>query len=151
MRELGGHVVWVKNATNDTRESWSVFHDWLHTPQRRDRRYATMDLAHEGHALWAELDAKARGRADREEALQRLHSGLVRHQAANLRERGIDTLLITGTATNVCCEKAARDAMMLRFKVVWWPTGSPPRPTKSTTPPCRTLQARFAIKYRHTG
>jgi ureidoacrylate peracid hydrolase len=58
VRELGGHVVWVKNATNDTRESWSVFHDWLHTPQRRDRRYATMDLAHEGHALWAELDAK---------------------------------------------------------------------------------------------
>ena len=58
VRELGGHVVWVKNATNDTRESWSVFHDWLHTPQRRDRRYATMDLAHEGHALWAELDAR---------------------------------------------------------------------------------------------
>jgi len=55
VRELGGHVVWVKNATNDTRESWSVFHDWLHTPERRDRRYATMDLAHEGHALWGEL------------------------------------------------------------------------------------------------
>src|SRR3981189_1186427 len=57
-RELGGHVGWIKNATNDTRESWSVFHDWLHTPQRRDRRYATMDLEHEGHALWAELDAR---------------------------------------------------------------------------------------------
>jgi ureidoacrylate peracid hydrolase len=38
MREAGGHVVWVKNATNDTRESWSVFHDWLMTPDRRDRR-----------------------------------------------------------------------------------------------------------------
>ena len=47
LRELGGHVVWVKNATNDTRESWSVFHDWLNTPERRDRRYASMDLAHE--------------------------------------------------------------------------------------------------------
>jgi ureidoacrylate peracid hydrolase len=52
VRELGGHVVWIKNATNDTRESWSVFHDWLQTPQRRDRRYGTMDTAHEGHALW---------------------------------------------------------------------------------------------------
>ena len=38
VRELGGHVVWVKNATNDTRESWNVFHDWLHMLQRRDRR-----------------------------------------------------------------------------------------------------------------
>jgi len=55
VRELGGHVVWIKNATNDTRESWSVFHDWLQTPQRRDRRYGTMDTAHEGHALWAGL------------------------------------------------------------------------------------------------
>jgi nicotinamidase-related amidase len=26
--------------------------------------------------------------------------------------------LITGTATNVCCESSARDAMMLNFKVV---------------------------------
>jgi ureidoacrylate peracid hydrolase len=58
LRELGGHVVWVKNATNDTRVSWSVFHDWLNTPERRDRRYASMDVAHEGHALWAELEVK---------------------------------------------------------------------------------------------
>jgi isochorismate hydrolase len=36
----------------------------------------------------------------------------------HLRDRGIDTLLITGTATNVCCESSARDAMMLNFKVV---------------------------------
>jgi hypothetical protein len=41
-----------------TRESWSVFHDWLMTPARRDRRYATMDTAHEGHALWPLLDVK---------------------------------------------------------------------------------------------
>src|SRR5215471_266360 len=35
-----------------------------------------------------------------------------------LRGRGIDTLLIGGTATHVCCESTARDAMMLNFKVV---------------------------------
>jgi nicotinamidase-related amidase len=34
-----------------------------------------------------------------------------------LFERGIDTLLIGGTATNICCESSARDAMMLNFKV----------------------------------
>ena len=58
LRALGGHVVWIKNATNDTRESWSVYHDWLQTPERRDRRYSSMDLAHEGHALWPELDVR---------------------------------------------------------------------------------------------
>ena len=36
---------------------------------------------------------------------------------AILRARGIDTLIIVGTATNVCCESTARDAMMLNYKV----------------------------------
>ena len=35
-----------------------------------------------------------------------------------LRDRGIDTILIAGTKTNVCCESTARDAMMLDYRVV---------------------------------
>ena len=35
-----------------------------------------------------------------------------------LRSRGFDTVLITGTVTNVCCESSARDAMMTNFRVV---------------------------------
>jgi ureidoacrylate peracid hydrolase len=35
-----------------------------------------------------------------------------------LRGLGIDTVLIAGTKTNICCEATARDAMMLDFKVV---------------------------------
>jgi len=35
-----------------------------------------------------------------------------------LGSRGVDTVLITGTVTNVCCESTARDAMMLNFKTV---------------------------------
>ena len=35
-----------------------------------------------------------------------------------LRARGVDSLIVTGTATNMCCESAARDAMMLDYKVV---------------------------------
>ena len=35
-----------------------------------------------------------------------------------LRSLDIDTLLIAGTKTNICCEATARDAMMLDFKVV---------------------------------
>ncbi len=37
---------------------------------------------------------------------------------ALLRARGFDTVLITGTVTNVCCESSARDAMMRNFRVV---------------------------------
>jgi hypothetical protein len=35
-----------------------------------------------------------------------------------LRERGIDTVLIAGTVTNVCCESTARDAMMRNFRTI---------------------------------
>ena len=35
-----------------------------------------------------------------------------------LRSLDIDTVLIAGTKTNVCCESTARDAMMLDFKTV---------------------------------
>ena len=30
MRRRGGHVVWVRNGTRDTRESWSNYHEFLH-------------------------------------------------------------------------------------------------------------------------
>ncbi|HEX9461367.1 MAG TPA: isochorismatase family cysteine hydrolase [Alphaproteobacteria bacterium] len=117
VRQRGGHVVWVKNATNDTRESWSVYHDWIQTPERRDRRYATMDLAHEGHALWPALEAKP----EDAQIVKKRFSAFIQGSSeivSYLRGRGIDTLLIGGTATNVCCESSARDAMMLNFKVV---------------------------------
>jgi nicotinamidase-related amidase len=117
LRELGGHVVWIKNATNNTRDSWSVYHDWLQTPQRRDRRYTSMDTAHEGHALWAELDVKP----EDAQIVKNRFSAFIQGSseiAPHLRSRGIDTVLIGGTATNVCCESSARDAMMLNFKVV---------------------------------
>jgi nicotinamidase-related amidase len=35
-----------------------------------------------------------------------------------LRRRGIDTVLIAGTVTNVCCESSARDAASTGFRVV---------------------------------
>lgn len=35
-----------------------------------------------------------------------------------LAERGIDTVLITGTVTNVCRESSARDAYTLGYRVI---------------------------------
>jgi ureidoacrylate peracid hydrolase len=36
----------------------------------------------------------------------------------------VDTLIITGTATQVCCESTARDAMMLNYKVFFVEDGN---------------------------
>src|SRR5260370_28476418 len=41
-----------------------------------------------------------------------------------LRSRGIDTLIITGIATNVCCETTAREAAVRDFRVFFLSDGT---------------------------
>jgi ureidoacrylate peracid hydrolase len=43
---------------------------------------------------------------------------------AILQVRNIDTLIVTATATNVCCESTARYAMMLSYKVIFVSDGN---------------------------
>lgn len=119
LRRRGGHVVWIRNSTSDTRESWSVFHNHLMTPERRERRYKAMDEASggEGFEFWHALDIQpddAKIAKKRFSAFIQGSSNIERY----LRSRDIDTVLIAGTATNVCCESTARDAMMLNFKTI---------------------------------
>ncbi|HVO14033.1 MAG TPA: isochorismatase family cysteine hydrolase [Alphaproteobacteria bacterium] len=117
VRERGGHVVWVQTAaTPESRQSWSVLHDTMMSTARRDERWLSVDPKGKGFPLWPELEALPEdGRI-----VKYRFSAFI--QGASdiepyLRERGLDMLLIAGTATNVCCESSARDAMMLNFKV----------------------------------
>ena len=43
-----------------------------------------------------------------------------------LRSQGIDTVIITGIATNVCCETTAREAMVRDFRVFFLSDGTLP-------------------------
>jgi len=43
---------------------------------------------------------------------------------AQLKGRGIDTLIITGTLTNCCCESTARDALQMGYKVIFLTDGN---------------------------
>ena len=117
VRRRGGLVVWVRNGTGETRASWSNYHESLHTPERRERRYAAMDVGGDGYEYWHLNDI----RPEDAQLTKTRYSAFIQGSStieSLLRDRGIDTLLITGTATNVCCESTARDAMMLNFKVV---------------------------------
>jgi ureidoacrylate peracid hydrolase len=117
LRRRGGHVAWIRNSTNDTRESWSNYHGYLQSPERAERRLKSMELGEDGYEYWHLNDIRpedAQITKKRYSAFIQGSSNAERH----LRDRNIDTVLITGTATNVCCESTARDAMMLNFKVV---------------------------------
>jgi len=115
-RRTGGLVAWVQNTTTGTRADWSVVHDVMATPERRDTRMAAMEMGSHGYNLWPEMDAQTgdlRVPKTRYSAFIQGSSDL--HSI--LRSRNIDTLVITGTATNVCCESTFRDAMMLNYRV----------------------------------
>ncbi len=117
VRAAGGGVFWIKN-TFDERclTEWSVMQD-MATPAMRAKRAAAMSEGTKGHDLWPTLDV----RGDDEIVLKYRFSAFLPGASelpARLRARGFDTVLITGTVTNVCCESSARDAMMSNFRVV---------------------------------
>src|SRR5215471_15618668 len=115
VRETGGTVVWIKTTfKNDSLQSWSTYFEMV-TPQQSAKRVEALTPDSKGHQLWAALDVHAEDvivEKNRFSAFIQGSSNL----AEVLRARGIDTILVTGTVTNVCCESTARDAMMLNFK-----------------------------------
>lgn len=114
MRAAGGKVIWVQMTLNDQKESWSVFFEG----DTRNEAYRQLQRGSHGHALYDALDVKS----DDLIIEKRRYSAFIQG-ASNidqiLRGFGIDTVVITGTLTNVCCESSARDAMMLNYKLVF--------------------------------
>ena len=118
VRAAGGAVVWIQTAyTDETLTSWSTLYGMV-GPKGAEKRRRSLSRDSKGYDLFPDLKVEPAGPDRREEALQRLHPGLVEHGRRCCAQRGLDTLLITGTVTNVCCESTARDAMMLNFKTV---------------------------------
>ena len=117
VRDTGGAVVWIKTTyTDETLTSWSVLYGMI-GPQRTEKRAEALTADSKGHELWPTLEVRAQDVIIE----KRRYSAFIQGSselAALLRARGIETLLITGTVTNVCCESTARDAMMLNFKTV---------------------------------
>jgi len=76
-----------------------------------------------GHSLWSELDVLPGDLKVKKNRFGAFVPGSSPLHAI-LQGRGIDTVIITGTATNVCCESTARDAMMMNYKVIFVSDGT---------------------------
>lgn len=118
MREAGGTVVWIQMTFSaQSGDDWSVFFDGFYTPDIKEAVLASLAEDGPGHALWPELEVVEgdwRVRKDRFSAFIQGASELEQR----LRRAAIDTLVVVGTLTNVCCDSTARDAMMRNFKVI---------------------------------
>jgi ureidoacrylate peracid hydrolase len=115
LRKRGVTVIWVSHQNAKDGRDWSGFFDSFIAPGRRTDAAAALSAGSNLQKLFPELAIE---KADLRVAKNR-YSAFIRSDFENmLRQRGIDTLLIAGTKTNVCCECTARDAMMLDYKVV---------------------------------
>jgi ureidoacrylate peracid hydrolase len=117
VRDTGGVVVWIQTAcTPGDKITWSNAHSIV-THERAEKRFAALARGSEGYALSPLMDAKSGDLYVEKHRFSAFIQGSSDLDAI-LREHGVDTVLIGGTVTNVCCESTARDAMMLNYKVV---------------------------------
>jgi ureidoacrylate peracid hydrolase len=113
-RKAGGNVVWIKMCLEGQSEAWRVFFDG-------DPRRATLSELTPG-ARGFELHADLDVRPDDAILIKRRFSAFIQGSSdidRHLRSAGIDTVIIAGTLTNICCESSARDAMMLNYRLVF--------------------------------
>jgi ureidoacrylate peracid hydrolase len=116
LRRTDVPVVWVLHQNAGDGRDWQGFFDVFVRPENRERAARALSAGDPLHRLWPELEV----RAEDLRVTKNRYSAFIGGCSLKglLEERGIDTLLIAGTKTNVCCECTARDAMMLDYKVV---------------------------------
>jgi ureidoacrylate peracid hydrolase len=117
IRGAGGNVAWVQTTSNGALKHWANHHKYMLTPEGSATRLAGLDEAAEGFKLYPELEVLPTDLRAKKQTYSAFMPGLS-NLDAQLRSHGIETVLITGTVTNVCCETSARDAMLLDYNVI---------------------------------
>jgi ureidoacrylate peracid hydrolase len=114
VRNSGGTVIWIKMTLNqEDLDQWSVF---IPVNGKREM-FQPVTEGEYGHRIWKAMDVKPGDLTVQKRRFSAFIQGSSElHEI--LQQRGIDTLIITGTLTNVCCESTARDAMMLNYRVL---------------------------------
>jgi len=117
MRARAVPVAWIQTTASRALELWPQHHSSVLTPERAQRRLASLAEQSWGFAIYPELAVEPF-----DLRLTKVHYSAFIPGSSRLHEelraRGIDTILVAGTATNVCCESTGRDAMMMNYRVV---------------------------------
>ena len=115
LRKSGGTVAWVQ-ATFE-RDGWPLFFEHMVRPELAARILAALRPGSPDHALWPELSIVPEDIVVPKYRFSAFLPGASTLPAI-LRGRGIDTVLIAGCMTNMCCDSSGRDAVMTDFRTV---------------------------------
>ena len=117
-RDAGGIVVWIQMTHDESdKQSWSVFYENVSSAAKRVDGLKGLARGSHGQALYDGLDVEPQDLKVEKSRFSAFIQGSSDLDKL-LKARGIDTVLVTGTVTNTCCESTARDAMMLNYKMV---------------------------------
>src|SRR5262245_10118404 len=117
LRRRGGAVIWVQHTTGRPGEPgyWAHYFENFVAADKRTAAAEALVAGHPLHALYEALDARPE-----DSCMAKVRFSLFARNPADpeaaLRARGVDTVIVAGTATNICCESTVRDAMMRDFK-----------------------------------
>jgi ureidoacrylate peracid hydrolase len=124
LRSAGGLNVFLR-YTYDEHEpmSWPAFYQGYAQPSQTAMMKDAFTAGAGYHGLWSGLDIRPEDAiVDKTRFSAFIPGTCALHDM--LRRRGIDTLIITGTLTNCCCESTARDAMQMNYKIIFVADGN---------------------------
>ena len=119
VRQAGGTNVFLQMTADEaSKQSWSNWFRYFHTPGSTAGFKDTFGRGAHYWTLWPTLDVQ-----ERDLKVDKTRFGAFVPGASDLHEvlqaRGIDTLIVTGTLSNCCCESTARDAMQMNYKIIF--------------------------------
>lgn len=117
-RKRGSIVAWVYTTFTATAwNSWSAFFGGIYSREFSAAVIENLSPGSYGHELYDELNIGSSDWRVNKERFSAFLPGAC-NLGEQLEDANIDTVVIAGTVTNVCCESSARDAMMRNFNVV---------------------------------
>jgi ureidoacrylate peracid hydrolase len=117
LRAGGGRVVWIQMKLQGQEHDWSVFFAGGSETAALTDVVRLLSPGEPGFALHAALDVAPQDATVEKTRFSAFFPGSSNLEQV-LRAAAIDTVIVTGTLTNVCCESTARDAMMHNYKVI---------------------------------
>ncbi len=119
VRQGGGVNVFLRMTVDAaSMQSWSNWFKHFHTPGSTAGFEEAFGRGRHHWTLWPGLDVtEADLKVDKTRFGAFVPGASPLHEV--LQARGIDTLIITGTLSNCCCESTARDAMQMNYKLIF--------------------------------
>ncbi|NHB08395.1 isochorismatase family protein [Burkholderia cepacia] len=117
-RQRGATVCWIRTDFRGQADAWSNWFGRRLDPDAAAVMIENLSQGHPGYELFPALSVASTDMFSTKTRFSAFIQGASDLDEV-LRGRGLDTVVVTGTVSNICCESTARDAMMLNYRTVF--------------------------------